>query len=146
CVDRGVVRHGETVASKRNGALWAPSLVGGGGGSRSLSASTASGFSPLVCKVDSAVRVWLRCVEGQLQGFGILEEKPCAGAQREREDEEVQFVDEAVGKHGSHEHRAAADEDVALDVFLQPADRLGFVRPEDGRVPPGRLVQRGGDD
>jgi hypothetical protein len=28
CVDRGVVRHGENVASKRNGALWAPFLRG----------------------------------------------------------------------------------------------------------------------
>src|SRR4029078_11667729 len=39
CVDRGVVRHGENVASMRNGAWSAPFLVGGGGGSRSLSAS-----------------------------------------------------------------------------------------------------------
>ena len=59
--------------------------------------------------------------------------------------DELHLVDEAVGEQRARERAAAAHVEVA-DLVLQLSDRVRIVRPEDRRVPPGRLAQLRGDD
>lgn len=48
----------------------------------------------------------------------------------------MQPVDQAVREHRSDQPAAAADVEVAVDLVLQAADRVGVVRPDDPRAPP----------
>ena len=58
----------------------------------------------------------------------------------------MQRVDQAVREHRPHERAAAADVEVAADLVLQGADRVGVVRPDELRVPPRRGREPPGDD
>src|SRR4029450_5243987 len=51
-----------------------------------------------------------------------------------------------VLEHRSDERAATADIEVALNLVLQPADRIRVVRPDELRVPPRRSRERLGDD
>ena len=79
-------------------------------------------------------------------GAASVGEQPRTGPAGERVDEQVQPVDQAVGEHRPHQRAAAADVEVAVDLVLQAADRVGVVGPDDLRVAPRRLGQRPGDD
>jgi hypothetical protein len=52
-------------------------------------------------------------------GRRALGEQPLAGAERHREGERMQFVDEPVRQQPAHERPAAADIDVAVDPVLE---------------------------
>jgi hypothetical protein len=41
----------------------------------------------------------------------------------------MQLVDQAVSEHRSDQRAAAADKEVAVDLVLQTADRVGVVGP-----------------
>ena len=90
--------------------------------------------------------VHLRARERELERRVALGEQPLAGAERERIDEQVELVDQAVGEHRSHQPGAAADVEVAVELLLQAPDRRRVVRSDDLRVAPRRLGQRARDD
>ena len=79
--------------------------------------------------MDCAVVVRLAGGEREAQRPGFLPEEPSAGPAREREDEEVQFVDEAVGEHGPDERPAAADVEVAPTSALSRRIASGVYGP-----------------
>src|SRR5690606_35043295 len=87
------------------------------------------------------------------QGFAADEVEPVRGgvleqalpvAHGDRVDEEVEFVEEAVGEQPAHGGGAARHGDVAVDAVLEAADRVGVAGQHRGVVP-GRVGQRGGD-
>src|SRR5438034_1556030 len=82
-----------------------------------------------VGEVDDAVVVRLTGGERQLAGRGVLGKEPRAGTARQRIDEEMQLVDEAVCEHRPHERAAAADVEVAVELGLQRANPVRVVRP-----------------
>ena len=69
--------------------------------------------------VDHAVLVRLAGRQRQARRAGLLGEEPRTGPSRERVDEQVQLVDQAVGEHRSDQHAASADVEVAVDLVLQ---------------------------
>jgi hypothetical protein len=65
--------------------------------------------------------------------------KPGAvAAQDEREDQQVQFVEELFGEQPPDEGGAAADADLAVDLALELGDLLGEVAAEDPDQPNDR--------
>ncbi len=138
-----VLVHGENVLpDEKRRPCGAPFLVGGGG---SLSVSAASRPRLYPVRGEGVYPRWMTPFvvrlaggERQVQRLRVVEEEPSSGAAREREHEEVQLVDEPIGEHCAHEHRAAADVEVAVDRSLELLDLIRVVRPEDRRVPPCR--------
>src|SRR5205823_826888 len=84
-----------------------------------------------VTQVNDAVRVGVTGRERQLARRIALGEQPRAAAQREREHEQMQLVDETVREQRAHERAAAADVEIAVDLVLETADRRWVVRPEE---------------
>src|SRR5689334_20108623 len=62
----------------------------------------------------------------RLRRVGVREHA-LAGTEHDREDHQVQLVDEVVRHQPVDELRAARDEDVALELLFQLADLLGQV-------------------
>jgi hypothetical protein len=61
----------------------------------------------------------------------------------QREYEQVQLVDQAVGEHRLNEAAAAADVDVAVDFVLEVTDLVRVVGAKDDRVVSLSGLQRG---
>src|SRR6266542_944608 len=98
-----------------------------------------------VGQVDHTVLVRRTGRKRQVAGRGFLREEPWTGPAGERVDEQMQLVYQAVREHRSDQRAAAADVEVAVDLLLQAADRIGLVWPDDLRVPPRRSRERRGD-
>src|SRR3954453_8619157 len=84
--------------------------------------------------MHDAVLVHLRAREPELERRVAFREESLAGAERERIDEQVELVDQAVGEHRAHQAGAAADVEVAVELLLQAPDCRGVVRADDLRV------------
>src|SRR5215211_8201079 len=100
----------------------------------SLYGSAASRQRP-VGEVDDAVVVGLAGTKRQLPGLRVLRKEAWAGPARQRVDEKMQLVDEAVRQHRPHQRAAAADIEVAVELLLQAADDVAVVRPDGLRIP-----------
>ena len=62
--------------------------------------------------------------------------EPLALAERDRVDEQVQVVDQALGQQRADQLAAAGDVDDAVPLLLEPTDRVRVVGAERGRVGP----------
>jgi hypothetical protein len=91
---------------------------------------------------DSAV-VGLRAGECELGYRAAVREQPPSGAVCQREYEQMQLVDQAVGEHRLNQAAAAADVDVAVDFVLEVTDLVRVVGAKDDRVVSLSGLQRG---
>src|SRR3954462_5717875 len=97
----------------------------------------------LVGEKDEAVTNRLGVAEAiGLFVAGLVEEAP-AGPEHDREDDHPQLVDQVMLDQRASEPRARADEDLSVQLLLQPRDLLHYIAVEDRRVVPLWLYERG---
>jgi len=80
--------------------------------------------------MHNPVAVGLRPGQGELRGRTAVGEQALPCAARDRVDEQVQFVDQAVREHGPDQRAAPADVDVAVHPVLEITDAVRTVRAE----------------
>ena len=86
--------------------------------------------------MHDAVRVDVGVDEPELDLVHAVGEQPLPTAQRDRIDEQVQLVHEAIGEQSLDKPSAAADVDRAVDVRLELLDGGRVVRSDHGGVGP----------
>src|SRR5215218_9922582 len=76
---------------------------------------------------------------------GLVEEA-LAGPEHDREDDQAQFVDQVMLDQRAPELIARGDDDLSVQLLLEPRDLLHHIAVEDRRVVPLWLYERGRHD